>query len=240
MSRRSILIILLSISRVPVSAETVVDRFSEDVGPDALPAGWRPMTLKRLRDDTFYTLDREGEDYSVKAVSSGTSSGIFKEVLVDLTKTPVLSWRWKVGKALAVADLKRRKGDDCAARVYVGFRYVPESAGFFDRVRHKAALSRYGASAPGAILTYAWDGRYPVGSVFDNPYSGKAKVIVVESGSEKAGRWISESRNVLEDYRRAYGEDPPEAVSISLMTDSDNTSDSAVAWYDDIVFSAEP
>ena len=61
-------------------------------------------------------------------------------------------------------------------------------------------------------------------------------MIVVESGPEKVNQWVNEERNVLEDYRKAFGEDPPLVSGVALMTDTDNTGESATAYYGDISF----
>jgi hypothetical protein len=61
-------------------------------------------------------------------------------------------------------------------------------------------------------------------------------MVVVESGDTHAGRWVEERRNVREDYRLLFGAEPPEISGVAIMTDSDNTGESATAWYGDIVF----
>jgi hypothetical protein len=62
-------------------------------------------------------------------------------------------------------------------------------------------------------------------------------MIVIESGSDKLNQWIAEKRDIAADYRKAFGEDPPAISGIAIMTDSDNTGESATAWYGDIIFS---
>ncbi len=65
-------------------------------------------------------------------------------------------------------------------------------------------------------------------------------MIAVESGEARRGEWISEEQNVLEDYRNFFGEEPPNIQGIAIMTDTDNTGESAVAFYDDIVLQNTP
>ena len=60
-------------------------------------------------------------------------------------------------------------------------------------------------------------------------------MIVVESGPAKLNTWITEERNVYEDYKRAFGEEPPMISGVAIMTDTDNTGESAEAYYGDIV-----
>jgi len=89
---------------------------------------------------------------------------------------------------------------------------------------------------PYAILMYIWENRAPVGRVIDNLHTSRIKMIVADSGAENLGKWRSETRNVYEDYRRAFGEEPPPIRSIGIMTDSDNTGADAEAYYGDILF----
>jgi hypothetical protein len=83
---------------------------------------------------------------------------------------------------------------------------------------------------------YIWENRAPVGRVIDNLHTSRIKMIVADSGAGNLGHWRSETRNVYEDYRRAFGEDPPPIRSIGIMTDSDNTGSDAEAYYGDISF----
>ena len=75
-----------------------------------------------------------------------------------------------------------------------------------------------------------------MGTVVDNAYTDFAKMIVVESGAAKVGTWVEESRNVYQDYRQAFGEEPPAINGVAIMTDTDNTKERAVAYYGDIRF----
>ena len=69
-----------------------------------------------------------------------------------------------------------------------------------------------------------------------NTYTDKVIMFVVESGKEKLNTWVSEERNVYEDYKKAFGEEPPVISGVAIMTDTDNTGESAAAYYGDIIF----
>ena len=84
-------------------------------------------------------------------------------------------------------------------------------------------------------MNYVWDNRLPAGTMLDNAYSDRAKMIVTRSGNEKIGQWVSEEANVYEDYRKLFGVEPPAIEFIAIMTDTDNTGESAVAYFDDII-----
>jgi hypothetical protein len=62
-------------------------------------------------------------------------------------------------------------------------------------------------------------------------------MIVVESGPAKLNHWRPARRNIVQDFRQAFGTDPPPISGIAIMTDTDQTGDSATAWYGDITFS---
>jgi hypothetical protein len=87
-----------------------------------------------------------------------------------------------------------------------------------------------------AAILYIWESHAPVGTMVPNPYSDRVMMFVVESGADKLNQWVSEEHNVLEDYKRAFGEEPPMISGVAIMTDTDNTGESATAYYGDIVF----
>ena len=81
---------------------------------------------------------------------------------------------------------------------------------------------------------YVWSNKAPVGTVIPNPHTGRVQMIVASSGPAGVGTWQSLKRNVLEDYRRAFHEEPGLLMSVGVLTDTDNTGESVEAWYGDI------
>jgi hypothetical protein len=153
---------------------------------------------------------------------------------------PLLRWRWKVARPIAGGDVTRKAGDDYAARIYVTFRHSPERLSVAARAKAAAARLVYGEAPPHAALNYVWDGRAAVGTMVPNPYSDRVRMIVVDTGSANAGRWQFHERDIVADYRAAFGEEPPPISGIALMTDADNTGESADAWYGDVVLAPRP
>ena len=98
----------------------------------------------------------------------------------------------------------------------------------------------YGEYPPVAALNYIWESRAPIGTIVPNPYLNRNRMIVVESGDENAGTWRVERRNVALDYERAFGAKAPRISGVAIMTDTDDTGESAVAWFGDISFRAAP
>ena len=94
-----------------------------------------------------------------------------------------------------------------------------------------------GHEMPYATIMYIWENKLPVGTVLENAHSGRAKMIVAESGSTRVGQWLTLTRNVLDDYRQAYGEEPGKIISVGVMTDTNTTGSKVTAYYGDIMFS---
>jgi hypothetical protein len=88
-------------------------------------------------------------------------------------------------------------------------------------------------------LVYVWSSNQPKGSTWDNAFTDNAKVIALESGDADAGRWIREKRDVRADFRRLFGDDVDTLDAVAIMTDTDNSGQSATAWYGDISFVSE-
>ena len=224
-----------SISGETASKEFVFDRFSAETEASGIPKGWEDLKFKKIPNHTQYMVLHEGDNYFIKAVSKNSSSGILKKVQLNPEDYPILKWQWKVDNILQKADAKRKDGDDYPARIYVAFRYDPNNAGVWEKAKYGAVKRLYGQYPPKGALNYIWDNHLPVGTSLDNAYTDRAKMIVVESGKEKVGQWVSEERNIYEDYKRMFGSEPPEISFIAVMSDTDNTGESAVAYFDDIV-----
>jgi hypothetical protein len=140
---------------------------------------------------------------------------------------------------LKKADIYRKEGDDFPARIYITFEYDRSKLGFFERAKYEAIKLLYGEYPPLAAINYIWESKAPKGLVVPNTYTDRVKMIVVESGPELLDQWVAEERNVREDYRQAFGEDAPMISGVAIMTDTDNTGESATAYYGDIVFKRE-
>jgi len=175
-------------------------------------AGWKP---KRFRGETSYSLVVDGDRRVLKAQSRAAASGLYKEVDLDPAKYPVLRWSWKIGGTIPNGDERTKAGDDYAARVYIVF---PRT--LFWKTK---------------AINYIWANRLPQGKSLPNAFTSNAVMVAVESGNGKAGTWVTEERNVYEDYRALFGEDPPPIGAVALMTDTDNTGGEAEAYYGDIV-----
>jgi hypothetical protein len=206
--------------------------FAPPPDPTGPPAGWEPLTFQRVPRHTRYAVVLEGERWVLRADADAAASALYRPLDLDPKVHRVLSWRWKVEGVLALSDPRRKEGDDYAARVYVAFQYDSATASVWERARFAVYRLFYGRYPPGLVLNYVWESRLPVGTVLDNAYTPRAKIVVVRSGAAQAGRWASETRDIYDDFRRIIGGEPPRIVGVALMTDTDDTGERAVAYYD--------
>jgi hypothetical protein len=121
-------------------------------------------------------------------------------------------------------------------RVVVSFEGDLDSLSLDDRIFYDNIRLVTGQDLPYATLMYIWENRVPRNSVIPNLHTSRIRMIVAESGREKLGVWQDVTRNLYEDYKRAFGEEPGRVSAIGIMTDTDNTGENVHAYYGDIVF----
>ncbi len=213
-----------------------VGTFSQAQPGQTLPPGWKPLTFEKIPTHTRYSLVKDEDQVVVKAVSHQSSSGITKEIAINPQEYPVVQWRWKVKNILKNGDVTEKSGDDYPARLYITFEYDGSKVGFFEKAKYEAAKFFYGQYPPIGAINYIWESKSPIGTIVPNPYTDRVNMIVIESGKTRLNEWITEERNVYEDYMKAFGENPPKISGVAIMTDTDNTKESAVAYFGDIVF----
>ena len=232
----AILLTWLPVAHAQTSPALEVGKFSAAKEGAALPDGWKPLTFKKIEKHTAYTVVKDGETTAVKAVSEASASGLTREITINLKEFPVVRWQWKVANVLQKGDVTRKEGDDYPARIYITFEYDSSKVGFFDKAKYELIKLLYGRYPPLAAINYIWESKAPKGTVAPNPYTERVKMIVVESGVERLNQWVSEERNVYEDYQKAFGDEPPLISGVAIMTDTDNTGESATAFYGNIIF----
>jgi hypothetical protein len=154
--------------------------------------------------------DTDGNRY-LSAVSMGKDLQAGVELTAKPQEFPLLSWRWRVWELPRGSDERAVKTMDSAASVYAVF-----GSRLFPR-----------------ILRYVWSASVPAGTSFKHPNSGRVAIIVVNSGSNALGQWRPVTRNLIDDYKSAFGSNPGNLIGIAVKTDSDSTRSSARADYDD-------
>ena len=209
--------------------------FSSPLSTHPETVGWLPLAFGDDKGTTAYRVGQEGGRTCLMAEAQASSSGLLKLVDVDPGSFPLLRWSWWVRGPIQAGDLTKKEGDDFAARIFVNFRFDPSGAGLLTRLRHSLAGKRFGGEAPGRSLVYVWGNRAPIGAVAPSAYTDEAVQFVIRSGEVGAGQWWTEERDLLRDFREAFGKAPPSIVSIAVMTDADDTGGEALACYGDIL-----
>ncbi len=206
---------------IPLPSVLPSPRIDLPVAPDGrgpVPGGW---SLKEFIGKAKIKVERIGEFFAVRLHSERASFSLHKDIDVDVNQYPYLSWAWRVDALPPQGDVRKKDTDDQAAQVYVVF-------------------PRWPPMLRSQIIGYIWDSTAPPGTVLTSPSNRMAKIIVLRSGSDRLGQWVTETRNVLEDYRRLYGENPPKAGKVSLLINSQNTKSTAEAWFSALMFTRSP
>lgn len=213
-----------------------VTKFSSGEPGMQLPGGWRNWTVSRFKKSTEYRLVKLDGRTVIKAQADDSASGLVHDVDVDPKQFPVLRWRWKVTQLIAGADNTRRRSEDSPVRLIVTFNGDRSKWDLFDRIFATQLRMLTGHELPYATLMYIWENRVAAGTVLPNLHTSRIKMIVAQSGERGVGEWCEESRDVFEDYRRAFGEEPSRVSAVAIMTDTDNTGANVHAYYGDIAF----
>lgn len=217
--------------------EIIVGHFSNLVPTQDFPEQWEKLTFPKIKRHTNYMLIRDNNRTVVKAVSRNSASGLIRYYMGTAERLPWIAWQWKIEHVLEKGDVTRKKGDDYPARIYIAFEFSSKGKTFWQRLQYKTANLAAGGKLPGSALNYIWANKSSRGIIIDNPYTNQTKMIVLQSGNDLAGQWISEKRNIATDYQAAFGEKPPPIMGIAIMTDTDNTGESVTAFYGDIQLS---
>ena len=210
MFNSALFFMLIFAPMVRAEDKVVIADFTSSVGATGVPAGWQ---LKEKSGKADFAVVKDGDVAAGRFRSTNTSFSLQKEVKVDLKQFPLLTWKWKVTKLPAGGDFRKSKTDDQAAQVFVAFS------------KTKA-------------IVYIWDTTAPAGLMEDTspvPFM-TVKVVVMRSGPAESGKWITETRNVYDDYKKLYGSEPPAVNGIRLQTNSQHTGTSGEGYFADVMF----
>lgn len=199
-----------------------------------LPNRWIPLIIHRNKKQTRYQLVTEQGRTILHARAVGASSGLMQHVSIDPLVRPWLGWQWKIGRLIATADNFARDAEDSPARIILGFDGDKDKLSFTDQILFETARVVTGHDFPYATLMYVWENKAPVGTVIASTRSGRIKMMVAASGADGIGQWHDFTRNIIEDYEKAFGEKPGRLIGVGVLTDTDNTGETVDAWYGDI------
>ena len=212
--RRRVLCVLLMLCAATAAwaaDQVVVEDWSQaPAGAKGVPPGWKGQSWGSPKYDL--TVVQEDGRKVLRLKSQNEGSTVSREIKgkVDLKATPVLEWSWKVGVLPKGGDSRKKATDDQAGQVYVAWPRFPE-----------ALRSR--------IIGYVWDTTAPVGTIVKSEKTSTVTYVVIRSGPAELGKWITERRNVAEDFRKIYGEEPDNPGAVSLAIDSNDTA-SVAEW----------
>ena len=202
----------------------------------AFAQGWKPAALPKFRKLTQYALVEDAGTTVVHAVANNSSSGLAYDVNVDLHTSPIVKWRWKVPHVIPGEDSTKREREDAPARVEFAFSGKMTQLPFNERLFFAQVKALAGIDVPYATLEYIWGDGAPVGTVIVNSWSSRIRMLVVQSGPIRTGQWITEQRNLYDDLKQAFGEEPGQLTHVGIYTDTDATGATAEAYYGDIEF----
>lgn len=175
---------------------------------------------KSFKGHTDYTFSKGGVSFVLSGRCDGSASALYKYMTVDLLKTPILKWSWRIEGIHAGLDDVSKTGDDYAARVYVIYK----------------------GKLPWDVkaINYVWANSTKEGSSWPNAFTSKSIMVAQKSGSpEDKNAWVAESRDVRADFMQYFGIDISKIDGVAIMTDCDNGGGRAVGHYRDIRFSAQ-
>jgi hypothetical protein len=216
-----------------------VARFSQ-MRPGDTVEPWEPWFIVRGNRPTTYRLAEVDGVAALEAVGVEGGSGMWRKIRIDPQAQPVLEWRWRVPlPEPGSPPLTQTSSRSPIARLSLAFHGDPEKLDFEDRVKLRMAKALTVNGLPYASLLYVWMVNVPAGTVLHSPHTDRVRLIVAESGVRRAGQWITIRRNVVEDFKRAFNEDPGDIVGIGLMTDYGDDGSRRRVFYGDITFRSE-
>ena len=177
------------------------------------------LKVRKIKKKTKYTLGSNENGNYLKAEAEGVASGLGIEKKINLLKTPYINITWKVEKDLSGIDELSKKGHDYAARVFV--------------------IKKTGSTAlSNRAINYVFSSNEPINKFWKSPFTKKSIDYVLSTTTNTLDEWVTVKANVKEDFKKLYNLDVNEIDGVALMTDTDNSKKLAIAYYQNIYFSA--
>ena len=181
------------------------------------------LTVRKVRgadNKTTYSVGSNDNGNYLKAIADNAASGLGKEIKIDLNKTPFINITWKIEKDIPGIDETTKKGHDFAARVFV--------------------IKKTGATAlSNRAVNYVFSSNQDVGSNSPSPYTKKSVDNVLATTKTKLNEWVTVKANVKEDFKKFHNLDVNELDGIAIMSDTDNSKQKSITYYQNIYFSSQ-
>jgi Protein of unknown function (DUF3047) len=181
---------------------------------ETVPQGWE---LSANKGEPHLQLVQDEGKQALQMRSDQASFSLQKKIQLSLQASPFLVWDWKVTALPKGGDFRRSGSDDQAAQLIVAF-----SSSHF--------------------LSYIWDSTAPKGMIASAhaPMFKKIFAVVMQSGIQGLGTWITERRNLIDDYKQAYGEEPEGIEGVRIQINSQHTQSRAESYWHAIAVTAKP
>lgn len=197
---------------------------------EAAESAWSAQRLPGKRETIYAASNRQGRP-CVEAVADRSASLWRRRTSVAVPQLDRIDFSWWVHNLAEGASVAEASRDDAAARVVLAFEGDDERLSLRNRALFDLAEAMTGERPPHSTLMYVWDATAPVGSVIVSSRSDRVRKIVVESGAQRLGQWRDYERDLVGDFRRAFGEEPGPLTGVAYMTDGDNTGSRVRACY---------
>jgi hypothetical protein len=218
-----------------------IPRFSNKTA-DSPPVEWHPQPIRGAKHSTVYRYvrDEEANATVLEGLADAAAGALTYRFDDDAHVHSILRFKWKPGNLITTSDPLTKAGDDYTARIYVTFVSDPLRASIREKTENAIAHALYGETPPHAALSYVFTQKAAVGSIITSPYTHRVKKIVVDSDPASIGKWKNFTRDIYDDYKRAFGEEPTRISGIAIMVDTDNTGEKASARFGDITLTVRP
>ena len=179
--KKSLLLFLILSAALLTGGERIV--FST---PGTFHTAWRYIGKIPLIPRTVFSVVPSGNNGNSKlVVEARKSSGMMMQYLnVDLEKTPVMRWRWRVVTQMNWGPWQDH--DDQPVVIYIGD----------------------GSALKQRSVGYRWEIHGTVGKKYIRNYSGGAVqlgCVTMRTAATPGGKWVTEERNVLKDFGEFFG-----------------------------------
>ena len=178
------------------------------------------LKKRKVKGETTWTLGSNESGNFIKAEAEGVGSGLGKEVLINLNKTPIINITWKIEKDLSGINENSKKGHDFAARVFV--------------------VKKTGSTAlSNRAVNYVFSSNNEIGKYWRSPYTKKSIDYVLSTTKQNLNEWVTVKANVKEHFKLLHDLDVSELSGVAIMTDTDNSKLKAISYYQNIYFSSQ-
>ena len=179
----------------------------------------KTLKVRKVKGKTKWSLGSNENGNYIRAEAKGTGSGLGKEILIDLNKTPFINITWKIEKDLSGIVENSKKGHDYAARVFV--------------------VKKTGATAlSNRAVNYVFSSNNSVNESWPSPFTKKSIDYVLATTKKNLNEWVTVKANVKEHFKKLHNLDVEELNGVAIMTDTDNSKLKAISYYQNIYFSS--